>query len=437
MDNPNDIEPILREASSLRKQGRYSESVDLYASLWSNQNAQFSEWDVWGYAFSLRKLGRSSEALMICREMNRIKPDFKPIGDLYGWCLYDIEISRNDEEIEANEVVFLEAASEIINLTSQGQYSPYTRTVLKVVEYLKSKSSYPDKRILEWTDKLNPEELSDKPFIHDIDGKIYEYASDREKWYSYRCKALLEAGRFRDCVDLGQKAINQFTTFHYDNDVWFRWYISKSMSALGNKEQALGELQTLLSRKNDWFVQYEIAQLLFELGRLDESITYALDAALNAGDIEYKWELFVLLSRLFKSQLDLDDAKKHLLLAFKIRQDHGWRILPELALEMYDLDIDTTFPKSTDDLYCELKQKWISFKRKDQPLFSGFVKNIVAEGKAGFIGGDDGSDYYFKMRSFQGSRNLLQIGTRVRFMVEKNPDSSKRDIAIFIEVDSS
>ena len=168
------------------------------------------------------------------------------------------------------------------------------------------------------------------------------------------------------------------------------------MGALGEKELAIAELQSLLPRKKDWFTQYNIADFLYEVGRFDEAFSYALDAALNVGDIEYKWELFVLMGRLLKSLLRVaEEARKHLLLAFKLRQDREWKVLPELANEMIDLDVDPTLPETSDKLYRELKQQSISPKKKDQPLIHGIVSNIIAEGKAGFVKGDNGSDYYF------------------------------------------
>jgi hypothetical protein len=51
--------------------------------------------------------------------------------------------------------------------------------------------------------------------------------------------------------------------------------------------------------------------------------------------------------------------------------------------------------------------------------------------------GDEGWEYFFKMRSFQGHRSRLQIGSWVKFIVEKCPDPSKKDIAIFIEEELS
>ncbi|MBK8154461.1 MAG: hypothetical protein IPK61_16465 [Saprospiraceae bacterium] len=52
------------------------------------------------------------------------------------------------------------------------QYSPYTQTVFKILEYLNDKAIYPTDKILEWTDKLNFEILDNTPFsFTDNEGK--------------------------------------------------------------------------------------------------------------------------------------------------------------------------------------------------------------------------------------------------------------------------
>ena len=434
MSNTTSTKQIKQDAEALRKQEKYFEAVVLFSSLWHDHRAECSEWDCWRYAYCLRKLRRFQESLDVCQEVYMQNPDFSPIRNLYGWCLYNLKIARESSESEIDEAQFLKAADEILQLTKPEKFSPYAKTVLKVVDYYESRASYPAELILEWTDKIKPEDLPDKPFIRiDESGKSIEYSSDREKWYADRSKALFEAKHYEDCISICQEALRQFSTLHHDNDIWFKRRIALSMGALGEKELAIAELQSLLPRKKDWFTQYNIADFLYELGRFDEAFSYALDAALNVGDIEYKWELFVLMGRLLKSLLRIEEARKHLLLAFKLRQDREWKVLPELANEMIDLDVDPTLPETSDKLYRELKQQWILLKKKDQPLIHGIVSNIIAEGKAGFVKGDNGSDYYFKTRSFQGHHSQLQVGRRVKFIVEKNPDPTKRDIAVFIE----
>lgn len=434
----NNVTEMKQQASALRKQQKYEEAVALYRVLWQEHREQCDEWDGWGYAHSLRKLGRSQEALDICREAYPLKPDFDYLRNLYAWCIYDLEIKRDDAQIEQNEGRFLKAANAILQLVEPGQYSPYARTVLRVVDYYRKRPSYPAARVLEWCDRIQPEQLSKAPG-HGPDGKgrTIEYASDREKWYACRCKALFDIGQFEECIRFGEQALNAFSNFHHDNDVWFKWRIALSRAELGDKETAIAELQGLLSRKKDWFIYHRIAQYLFELGQVGKALDHALDAALAPGDLEYKWELFLLVGSILKAQSNLEVAEKHVLLAAKVRQELDWKMPAELSEAVQGLGTDVSSEISAKDLYRDLRRHWQSLKVADMPEGRGEIKNLLSHGKAGFIRGDDGEDYYFKTSSFQGPRHLLEPGQRVGFHIEENPDPNKRDIAVFVRPEGS
>jgi tetratricopeptide (TPR) repeat protein len=362
-----------------------------------------------------------------------MRPDFDHNRSLYGWCIYDLEIKRDDEQIAQNEGTFLRAANAILELVEPGQYSPYARTVLRVVDYYRKRPSYPATQVLEWCDKLLPEQLSNVPGRGpDGKGKMVEYASDREKWYSCRCKALFDVGRFEECIQCCEEAVAAFSSFHHDNDVWFNWRIALAKAEQGDKETAIAELQSLFVRKKDWFIYQRLAQYHFELGRVDEALEHALDAALAPGDLEYKWELFLLMGNILKAQSNLEVAQKHVLLAAKVRQELDWKMPAELSQAVQEMDLDMGTEVSVEDLHQEIRGYWQSQKVADMAEGRGKIKNMLTHGKAGFIRGDDGEDYYFKTSWFQGPRHLLEPGQRVAFHIEKNPDPSKRDMAKFV-----
>lgn len=432
----NNVAEMKEQASVLRKQDKYEEAVALYRVLWQEHREQCDEWDGWGYAQSLRKLGRSQEALDVCREAYPLKPDFDYLRNLYAWCIYDLEIKRNDSEIRKDASRFFEAADAILKLVEPGQYSPYVRTLFRIIDYCRSQLSHPAERILEWCDRTQPEQLSGVPGRGPGGkGKIVEYASDREKWYSNRCRALHEAGRFKDCIQCCQEALSQFRRFHHDNDIWFKWRIALSRAELGDKETAISELKALLSRKRDWFIHHRIAQYYLDLGQTDEALDHAVEALLgpSPSDLGFKWELFLLTGRILQSRSEMEDARKHVLLAAKVRQEQDWKIPPELTEAASQMDVDLGTDVSARALHKELKPYWRSLKVADMPEGQGEIKNMLSHGGAGFIRGDNGEDYYFSTKWFQGPRHLLEPGQRVTFQVEENPDPNKCDMAKFVE----
>lgn len=433
MDN---VAELKQRAVTLRKQGDCAGAAEAFNVLWEEHRDQCDEWDGWGYAYSLRKLGRSAEALTVCREALPMNPGLDHLNSLLGWCLYDTEIKRSENEIRANEARFLDAADEILRLGEPSQFTAHARTLLSVIDYYRHKPNSPATKILEWCDRITPEQLSTTTgHGKDDRGRPMEYASDREKWYAARSGALLDLGRYEDCIAFCEEALGAFATFHYDNDVWFRWRIALSRAGLGDREAAIAELEGLLSRKQDWFIQHKIAQFLFELGRTDEALERAVDAALGPGprELEFKWELFLLLGRIYQARDELELAKKHVLLAARVRQEKDWKMPPELAQAVSELGVDMSVPTSSRDLERELHRGWQSLKLADMPQGQGEIKKIVPPGSSGFIRGDNGQDYYFKASWFQGPRNRMTEGTRVSFNIEKNPDPTKRDMAKYVK----
>jgi tetratricopeptide (TPR) repeat protein len=432
----NGIADMKQRASTLRKQGDCGQAVELFRVLWEEHREQCNEWDGWGYAFSLRKLGRSEKALEVCRQALPLRPDMDHLTSLYGRCLYDVEIERTNAEIQQNESRFLDAAEEIFRLGEPGKFTAHFRTLMRVVDYYRQKPASPTARILEWCDRIQSDQLSDVPGPGpDGKGRTIGYASDREKWYACRSKALFEVGRFEECIAFSQEALDAFPCFHYDNDIWFKWRIALSKAELGDRETAISELEALLSRKQDWFIHHSIAKYLFELGRTDEALVHAIEAVLGTGssDLGKKWELFLLMGRIFQARGEMEEAWMHVLLSARVRQEQDWKIPPELGQAINELGMNMNAEGSARDLEKELRQHWQSRKVADMPIGKGEIKTILDTGTAGFIRGDNEQDYYFKANWFQGPRHLLKPGLRVTFRIEKNPDPGKRDMAKYVK----
>lgn len=430
-------EIIQQLAEDLRKQQKYTEATQQYEILWNQNRLECSEWDGWGYAFCLRKIGQTTKALEICREVYKLKPDFEYIRSLYGWCVYDLEIKKSDEEIKNNENNFFKAAKAVIDLTSPGQFSPYIRTIFKVVDYLKNnRQNYPARAILDWLEKLSPEMLSTECGTgKDKEGKSIEYASDFEKWYSEKCKALFEANQYEECLRIGQEALSKIKKFHTDNDVWFRYRIALVKGNLGDKEEAIQSLKNLLLRKRDWFLLMEISKMYFDLSELDSALKFASEAALAPGpkELNFRWELYMLLGEILQAQNNLDQAKEHILLALKLRQEKGWKEITALSSLIVELQVDANDGRSTAQIQKNLMGFWKGIVHVDKKQISGKIKNLVGEGRSGFIIGDDGKDYYFKVKSFQHRQSEVKPGMRVRFFIQPSNDQ-RCDSAVDIEL---
>lgn len=432
----NDIADTKNRASQLRKQKSYIEAIPLYKELWENHQDGCNEWDGWGYAFSLRKIGQVEQALKVAKIVNEKCPEFEINNSLLAWCIYDLEINKAPEEIKKNESDYFGSVNKILNLVKQDQYSPYTRTIFKVIEYLEqSRVNYPAEYILTWLEKLDPNQLSVNTWQgKDGRGRSIEHASDKEKWYAEKCKALYELNRFQECIEFGEQTLGLFDRFHYRNDKWIKRRIALSFEALDTPEKAAEWIEQILDSKAEWFIQFDMARFQFQLGNQKQALKYASEAALNRQGLEFKWKLFQMMASILQQMGEINLAKDHLLLAIKILVENEWKIPQELYNSLNEMGLNPESNSSAQQIEKKLMAYWRSLKLADLPKTSGYIKNIVSSGKSGFIRGDDRREYYFRVDSFEGNRNALAPGQRVVFFVVKSEIPDRLDSAIHIKV---
>jgi len=427
-----DFQTLKQEADQLRQAKKFSHALPVYKQLWENHRTDCSEWEGWGYAYCLKKLEMYKDVLEISRAVYKMKPDFAHNNNVYAWCIYYTGI-KVDKVVD--EEKFFKAANGIIKILEQEDKSQkmgndfpcvYTLAVFKVLDYLSDKAIYPADKILEWTGKLNPELLDIQPFSFTTDeGKQRENASPKERYYTMRSKALLEKEMYNECIELSDKALKILTQFHYDNDIWLKRNFALSKAGLKDYDIAIEQLKEILKRKKEWFIQSDIAKILYTQKKYDEALQYSIDAALNIGEVGKKIKLYQLLASVLKVQGKLEEAKKHIELVYLVRQEHNWKIKDNLNSLLKSYNIDTTKLPTLNQLQNELKQIWEKLKFSGQPLLEGKIKNILQTGKAGFIESNDKKSYFFSVKEFRGKKELLKQGQRVSFYLEEGFDKKK------------
>jgi len=425
----SDFFEIKQKATALRKHKDYEKAIEFYKEMEKSFSSLCNEWDLWGHAYCLKKLERYSEALEVCRKFYRMNRDFVQGNNLYAWCIYHLEVRKEAEKIE-NEENFLKAAGAIVNLCKDDKYSeytPYKSTVFRVLDYLKSKPVFPAKEVMKWTDLLEPEKLpSDCYSCKNKKGKNIRLPSFKEKWYLVRTDALEEMKNYSECMELCREALSSIPSKDFLHSIWIKRRIALCKWRTGNMEEASLELKEILSIKREWYIQHEIAEILYDSGKIEEAMEYAAEGMVNRGEPEKKWKLFMLAGIILKTQGKVDFAKKHILFSFKLREEKGWKIPEKLEKLIRELEMDTSSGPSAEELHKELKSYWKGLKSSDLPLYKGTVKRIFANGTSGFIAGDNGKDYYFKVISFKGKEERLEEGLKVRFHAVKSFDRKKQ-----------
>ena len=396
----SDYEIIRQNADALQSEKRYADALPLYRSLWEGFREKCNEWDGWRYAFCLKQIKSYQEALDVCRETYKLNRNFEPVKGLYAWCIYYTEITTPVED----EDKFYRAAEAITNLTKQDdKYSAYQITVFKVLELLTGKINYPADKIMEWTDKLNPKTLDDSVFVYtDKEGNERETASKKEQYYMMRSRVLLEKGAFDDCIRVCEEGLQTFEKLHYDNNVWFRWRIGLSYEGLGEYEKSLNLQLELLKTKKEWFIQKEIAEQYYRLGDYEKSLQYALDSALNSGDTNKKINTFIVLANALNQLGKNAEARLH------------ENFVTSLKKGEYNKEVEN-----------ELRKIWNTLKFNRQTQYTGKIKTLLPNGKAGFVVTDKGKSYYFLLREFRGKKEKAVVNQPVTFYLEEGFNAKK------------
>lgn len=432
-----DFQSISAEAEGLRKNKQFEEALPLYQQVWQSGWQENREWTGWGYAFCLRKLGRSEEALEICREVYRLKPEMDHNRSLYAWCIFDTELKIDNSAIKENEQKFFKAADAILKLIPEASvYSPRVTAVFRVIDYLiEARVNYPADQVLEWLDKLDPGELSKECRSGPgKDGKQVEYASDVEKWYSSKAKALDKLGRYQESKQVSLKALETVEKCHHDNDIWFNYRIAVADKHLGLLDEAQAHLEKVRKRKKDYFVDLEMAEVAYAQNRLNDAVKYSCSAALAPGqtDLGFRWKVYLLLAKLYKEKGDLALAKEHTLLVCKIRTEQTWKVPPEVESLARELEVDLTDIRSARKIEKGLQEAWKKARFEDRKKLRGVIKTILPNGKSGFIKAEDGKDYYYKFRELRGDHDLYDYGIEVEFYSEPASEKGNKDTAIEI-----
>jgi tetratricopeptide (TPR) repeat protein len=394
----------------------------------------------------------------------------KRILENYGWVLYDklkvnvddhhqnnededVITGLADEHYEEADHIFVEdnPLQEEIKIILPildfiSQYSPFSKLFSATLKKEKKKQNPNWQFVNDLLESISVEKLNTKCEVIDVNikGRIktIELASDKESWYAYKSKALLKLGRFQECYDLSQTALNTFDKFHYSNNVWFARRIALCKKELGDVDTAIEELLIILKKKNEWFIQAELCDLYLTKKNYPEAFKYGVLAATNFGDTEYKIGLFLQMGNLLEAMNEIERAYEHYLLVKLIREEQGWKITQALKdfLSKTKNGYKNEF-KDSSSLLKHLQDYWksvlprvSSVDRKDNKNLYGFISNLPFDKNFGFIKGDNKIDYHFYKDNLQGDQTRYLKGVKVIFDSKPPKIEGKNPSAINIRL---
>ncbi|GIV30292.1 MAG: hypothetical protein KatS3mg028_1358 [Bacteroidia bacterium] len=472
-----------RQIANFKKEKRYSEALSYFKenkANFSKEQISNNEYIVSDIISCLRYTNQFDAGFQFLKIYN-IKIDDSQrerILTAYGWLLYskykaenentsnsDDEIQFFDDEDEddfqehnfhydKNELIErIETLIPILLRLNSDFSKTLVSNLFSVVLKSEKKKPAPNwKLINDFCNQIEPTLLSTDCSTIQVErkGRVQdmELASDFENWYAYKTKALMKLGEWQECFDTSKEALEKIDKFHYSNDVWFSRRIALSKKNLGNTQDAIKELESILKKKREWFIQKELAELYFEKDDLDTAFKTAIDAINNFGPLEFKVDLLFLIAKILNKQGEADLAFKHLSLSKLIREEKEWKIPQKLFDELNQFDHNEIPLSELKSLKSELKKYWNEFNKNDKrqktPKDRNNSCNLQGEiikllhdnerGKDGFIKSNN-NEFYFSVSPNWHLTPELTVGKKVVFKIIPATDRRKEQIRILKLID--
>ncbi|MBI5375910.1 MAG: hypothetical protein HZA77_10775 [Candidatus Schekmanbacteria bacterium] len=416
-----DLKSIREKASKLRKEKNYQEAIESLMVVWGKTKEKKDKWDGWSLAFCLNKVQKHNEALNVCKEVKRIDPEFKLIKLEYVRAIYYLHLKNLDDDINYSAVkdyvqeVILHTESELENIFRQ-------LSVFKIMDFCADKGMWQE--VILWSEKVEFKSLSKEAFITSLNKKNIEIPSKLQSWYSKTSKAYEKLEDFKKCLEICNMALKDFP-----DDAWLKRRRAICEGQLGNRIHAIESLKLIAREKREWFIYRDIACFYFELKDHENALSYIIEAcisSLRSQKPENTWEVYYFCSLILQQINQLELSKKHALLAYKLREQHGWKIPQQLTNHLRELSITLPVNVEYKHLLGELKKFWEKNKSDQLPKKEGKIKKLLPNGKAGFIKSIDGKDYYFRVISFNGNKAKLMEEIKVTFNVQQSYDKAKK-----------
>ena len=366
----------------------------------------------------------------------------------YAWSLYFAYFKKNEVLPLEEAIPLIERIASLTDCTKK-----VNPLVLTIFSYLTKNKQLSPEIIIQLLDMLKFDLLDDKA----VNGKnkYQTFPSQKEKYICYYTKALFLEKNYSRCIACCKRALELST--NYDNFknkgnpsedaslclpdvknalfispanlIWIKRYLALSLFYLGEYEQAYLLMQEIIKQKKDWFLYYELSQITQKLNKIEDALRYAAIAAYSLGDIEMKIHLWEYLYQLLLQTKNFPQAVKILSLSAAVRAQKGWKISPSLKQEIDKHNLQPENLPSYKNIFTELKPWFIEMSYSGSEVLTGYISNILASNKAGFI--TTGKKYYyFKTSSCLFEPEYIVPNTKVSFNTEKSFDPKKQKDSI-------
>ena len=303
----------------------------------------------------------------------------------YGWCVWEL---LKQKTIPNN---FFEFFNNLI------QEETDNFLLINQIFNVIYKSNFDKEFILKFLELLPITKL-DK---NEITYNNKKFASNYEKYFVLKSKILFELKKYKESIEISEFALNNISNFHNNNDIWFNRRIALSYKELGFFDRALNMLEKIYSKKSEWFIKKEIAEIYILKNEHNIAYKLLIEVLNQTIPIEYKTGVIILFASILE---DKQQKLKHLAFSKQIHIENEWKIPPIIQ------DIEEVVDKN------EILTFWQDEFNKMNPLLKGVISKILHNEKrvVGFIKSD--KDYYFSIPA-KKLKTKIKEGINVKFRV--------------------
>ena len=255
-------------------------------------------WDRYFFALSLRRNGLVDRSLELCRELYSENKLFKPMRDLYALNILDdlrarIGVVAGDELVRGLEAIG--------RLREADDGEMLRKSFFYLTKDLSEKERWDVLGIV-----LAGDERGDDCDVRLKKGKSekYVFPSLCETYYMSKVRLLLGLGRYDEAVSVGEEGLKRVKYFCFSNDVWLRRLVAQSKRKSGDLSGAVGLYFDIFRRKRDWFLEFELGEILLESGNSEAALYYGLSALRDRQKIDFKVRLLRWLIGIEQDKID-------------------------------------------------------------------------------------------------------------------------------------
>lgn len=390
------------------------EAVKLYKELLEAFPEEFNSWDAF---YSVKALRACQKPDMSWAKELASNYQEEKVGNLYGWLVFDHCVKgkqRTDLLNYERFIIDLPELSPQKNLKEDSSYPcPTTISIFKLAD-AHGENLFNARKINDLISTLDYNLLSPESRTLDTEkrGEI-ELASDLEKFFALKTKALIKLEEYEACKELCQTALDSLDKFHYNNDLWFKMRIAIAEEKLGNFEESESLFKSLLSSKagsDKWFLYRDIAEVYFEHEDYPKAWKYSVDAAFYGNEPHYLIGLYLLQARILFKLERADEGKVLAELIGAILKEQNWNDKSEYNRLFDYYKIDRESLPSTNEVIRVAREYWNSQRYGNKEKKKGTIISIHRNGKIGRIKDEFGKIVDFHKKDLvKKLRSLDQI----------------------------